>query len=100
MVEIERAGPVARILLNRPEKANALNSAMLLELAQAVRSLHPDQEVRVAVLGAKGKTFCGGADTAELKTLTATNAGAFVEKIHNVCQAIRELPVPVLAQMH
>jgi enoyl-CoA hydratase len=100
MVEVERAGPLARIFLNRPEKANALNSAMLLELAQTVRSLQTDPSLHVAVLGANGRTFCGGADTAELKSLTAANAGAFVEKIHNVCQAIRELPVPVLAQMH
>src|SRR5687767_9576866 len=73
---------------------------MLLELAQAVRALQSDQSLRVAVLGAKGRTFCGGADTAELKSLTSTNAAAFVERIHGVCQAIRELPVPVLAQMH
>ncbi len=99
-VEVERAGPVARILLNRPEKANALNSAMLSALGEAVRSLGGDASLRVAVLAGKGKTFCGGADTAELKSLTATNAAAFVERIHGVCQAIRELPVPVLAQMH
>ncbi len=73
---------------------------MLLELAQAVRSLQTDQEMRVAVLGGKGRTFCGGADTAELKNLTPATAGAFVEKIHQVCQALRELPVPVLARMH
>jgi enoyl-CoA hydratase/carnithine racemase len=99
-VEVERAGPLARIFLNRPEKANALNSAMLSELGAAVRSLAGDESLRAAALTARGRTFCGGADTAELKSLTPANAGAFVEKIHNVCQAIRALPVPVLAQMH
>jgi enoyl-CoA hydratase len=99
MVEVERAGALARIFLNRPEKANALNSAMLTELGAAVRSL-AGEELRAAVLTARGKTFCGGADTSELKSLTPANAGAFVEKIHNVCQAIRALPIPVLAQMH
>jgi enoyl-CoA hydratase len=99
MVEVERAGALARIFLNRPEKANALNSAMLTELVAAVRSL-AGEELRAAVLTARGKTFCGGADTAELKSLTPATAGAFVERIHDVCRAIRELPVPVLAQMH
>lgn len=99
MVEVERAGPLARIFLDRPEKANALNSAMLTELGAAVRSL-AGEELRAAVLTARGKTFCGGADTAELKSLTPATAGAFVERIHDVCRAIRELPVPVLAQMH
>ena len=52
------------------------------------------------MLAGRGKTFCGGADIHELQSLTASNAGAFVEKIHQVCRAIRELPMPVLARLH
>jgi len=100
MVDVEREGPVARIFLNRPEKANALNSAALRELASGLESLAPDESLRVVVLAGRGKTFCGGADTQELKSLNAATAGAFVEKIHNVCQAIRDLPVPVVARLH
>ena len=98
MVEVEREGPVARIFLNRPEKANALTSPMLAELRGALRAVDP--AVRVVVVSGRGKTFCGGADTAELKSLTPATAGAFVERIHHVCAAIRELPVPVLARLH
>jgi enoyl-CoA hydratase len=100
MVDVEREGSVARIFLNRPEKANALNSAALVELRDAVRGLEKDDTLKVAVLGGRGRTFCGGADVAVLKSLKADNAGAFVERIHNVCQAIRELPVPVVARLH
>ena len=100
MVDVEREGPVARIFLNRPEKANALNSAMLEELRNAFHNLASEPGLRVVVLGGKGKTFCGGADTRELGSLNASNAGAFVEKIHRVCAAIRELPVPVVARLH
>jgi enoyl-CoA hydratase/carnithine racemase len=100
MVDVEREGSVARIFLNRPEKANALNSAALEELRHALRGLEKDETLRVVALGGRGKTFCGGADTKELKNLTASTAGAFVEKIHDVCQAIRELPVPVVARLH
>ena len=99
-MDVEREGPVARIFLNRPEKANALNSAALRELASGLESLAPDESLRVVVLAGRGKTFCGGADTQELKSLNAATAGAFVEKIHNVCQAIRDLPVPVVARLH
>ena len=97
-MEVEREGPLARIFLNRPEKANALNSSALAELLGAVRSV--DASARVLVLGGRGKTFCGGADTAELKSLTPATAGAFVERIHKVCKAIRELPIPVVARLH
>ena len=100
MVDVEREGPVARIFLNRPEKANALQSGTLQALADTVRGLAGDEGLRIVVLAGRGKTFCGGADVNELKSLKASTAGAFVEKIHNVCQAIRELPIPVVAKLH
>jgi enoyl-CoA hydratase len=96
MVDVEREGPVTRIFLNRPEKANALNSAMLEELRHAFQGL----DGGVVVLGGRGRTFCGGADIAELRALTAETGPAFVTRIHDVCKAIRELPVPVVAQLH
>jgi enoyl-CoA hydratase/carnithine racemase len=100
MVDVEREGPVARIFLNRPEKANALTSRALDELERALRELARDRSLRTVVLGGRGRTFCGGADREELSNLTAQTAGAFVTRIHEVCQAIRELPVPVLARLH
>jgi enoyl-CoA hydratase len=100
MVDVEREGPVARIFLNRPEKANALNSRALEELRRALRELAADPSLRTVVLGGRGRTFCGGADREELNGLTAETAGAFVTRIHDACQAIRELPVPVVARLH
>ena len=99
LVDVELEDSVARIFLNRPEKANALNSAMLAALAGALDSLDLGT-LRVVVIAGRGRNFCGGADAAELKALVPANAGAFVEKIHHVCKAIRELPVPVVAQLH
>jgi enoyl-CoA hydratase/carnithine racemase len=100
MVDVEREGPVARIFLNRPEKANALNSAMLQELRAALCNLSLDESLRAVVLAGRGNTFCGGADVGELRSLDARTAGPFVEKIHLVCKAIRDLPVPVVARLH
>ncbi|HET9351735.1 MAG TPA: enoyl-CoA hydratase/isomerase family protein, partial [Burkholderiales bacterium] len=100
MVDVEREGPVARIFLNRPEKANALTSRALDELERALRELAGDRSLRTVILGGRGRTFCGGADREELSNLTAQTAGAFVTRIHEVCHAIRELPVPVVARLH
>ena len=91
---------VRHIFLDRPEKANALGSPHLERLRAQLVELRDDADVRVVVLAGKGKTFCGGADVAELQALTAQTAGAFVERIHQVCAAIRGLPVPVVAQLH
>jgi enoyl-CoA hydratase len=100
MVDVEREGQVARIFLNRPEKANALNSPALEELRRALRDLAADRSLRTVIVGGRGRTFCGGADREELKGLTAETAGAFVTRIHDVCQAIRDLPVPAVARLH
>jgi len=93
MVDVEREGPVARIFLNRPEKANALNSVMLEKLRHAVRGLEKDETLRVAMLAGRGGAFCGGADTHELRALDAETAPVFVARIHDVCKAIRDLRV-------
>jgi len=89
-----------RVFLDRPEKANALDSTGLQRLAAEFERLSSVENLRVVVLAGRGKTFCGGADIEELKSLDASTAGPFVEKIHRVCKAIRDLPVPVVAQLH
>lgn len=99
MVDVELEDSVARIFLNRPEKANALNSAMLSALADALASLEREA-LRVVVIAGRGRNFCGGADSGELKALNPQTAPEFVTRIHKVCGAIRELPVPVVAQLH
>jgi enoyl-CoA hydratase len=89
-----------RVFLDRPEKANALDSAGLQRLAAEFERLSSIEHLRVVVLAGRGRTFCGGADIEELKSLDASTAGPFVDKIHRVCKAIRDLPVPVVAQLH
>jgi enoyl-CoA hydratase len=100
MVDVESEGGVTRIFLNRPAKVNALDSAHLAALLLAFQRLQGNQEIRVVVLAGRGRAFCGGADVKELAELTAENAGGFVQKIHAVCEAIRKLPVPVVARLH
>jgi enoyl-CoA hydratase len=91
---------LATVFLERPEKANALNSAALQRLAAEFERLSSVEDLRVVVLAGRGKSFCGGADIEELRKLDSSSAGPFVEKIHRVCKAIRDLPVPVIAQLH
>lgn len=100
MVETEVKDGVARVFLARPEKSNALNSQFLLEILACFEKLKGETTLRVVVLAGRGKAFCGGADVAELASLTASDAGAFVGRIHAVCSAIRALPVPVVASLH
>lgn len=100
MVELQSSDGVARVFLNRPQKANALTSALLHELSLCFEKLKSDESLRAVVLGGRGNAFCGGADVDELRKLDSTSAPAFVTSIHQVCAAIRGLPVPVVARLH
>jgi enoyl-CoA hydratase len=100
MLELAREGGVARVFLDRPRKANALDSALLERLAESLESLAKDAALRVVVLGGNGKSFCGGADVQELRSLDANRARAFILRVHRACAALRRLPVPVVARLH
>ena len=100
MIDLKREGAVARLFLDRPAKANALDSALLERLAESLDSLARDAGLRAVVLGGNGKSFCGGADVQELRSLDADSARAFILRVHRACAAVRRLPVPVVARLH
>ena len=61
-VLIEREGPVTTILLNRPERRNAVDRATAGALREAFDSFEGDEEAHVAVLTGTGGHFCAGFD--------------------------------------
>lgn len=66
---VELNGNVALIRLNRPEALNALNAALMAELAQAVTAADADDKVRCIVLTGSEKAFAAGADVREMADL-------------------------------
>lgn len=65
---IERHDAVAVLTLNRPERRNALSSALIDELRRAVTTADADATVAVVVLAAAGRGFCAGLDLDELSS--------------------------------
>ena len=61
-VRVERDGPVATVILARPERRNAVDRPMADALADAFLKFERDQTASVAVLWGEGGTFCAGAD--------------------------------------
>jgi enoyl-CoA hydratase/carnithine racemase len=68
-INLTRAGAVATIELNRPEKRNALDSAMWQRLAAAVAEADADSTVKVIVVTGAGQAFAAGADIDEFKAV-------------------------------
>ena len=67
LVEIERDGPVGRIVLNSPEKRNPLGYERLLQIEMAAKLLELDEEVRVLIIKGQGPCFSAGYDITPVK---------------------------------
>lgn len=102
---------VARIALNRPEKANAINLRMWDELREAMRWLARTESARVGILQARGRHFCAGLDLgtfAELRQLTTDACeGRTRERLRehildlqDTVTAIERCTKPVIAAVH
>ncbi len=98
-VTVTTEAGVAWIRLNRPEKMNAVNSALRAQLAEAVKQVERDPEARVVVVTGAGRAFCAGADVREF----ASREGA-VETIRaeyeSILSRLRSMPKPVIAAMN
>jgi enoyl-CoA hydratase/carnithine racemase len=62
---VERDGPIMTVRLNRPQKRNAIDGQMHLDLQAVCRELADDFDTRVVILGGEGAAFSSGADTSE-----------------------------------
>lgn len=101
------ADGVAQVLLNRPEKLNALDPAMFEALLDAGTVLSRSKEVRCVVLAGEGAGFCAGLDLAMFEAFASGEAPPLAERTHGDAnrwqQAAlqwRRLPVPVIAAVH
>ena len=102
-VLLERHGDIAVIVLNRPDKLNALNKAMWLGVRDQVRACSADATVRCVVLrGAGEKAFGPGADIAEFATerADAKQAAAYGTLMHETMGAIAACVHPTVAMIH
>ena len=70
-LQIERAGKVATVRMNRPDKHNAFDEHLIAELTQSFRDLANDVAVRAVVLAANGPSFSAGADLDWMKRISA-----------------------------
>ncbi len=100
-LEVREAGHVAYVTVNNPERRNVLGIAGKKALAETFKHLARDRNLRVAVLsGAGERSFIAGADLAEMKDLKAKGAKEEHTWTHRACDAIRALPVPVIARIN
>ena len=96
---VEQRGEVKYLLLNRPEKRNALNLALADALLQAFTQAGGDG-TRLIVLQGKGPGFCAGFDFSELESSSPGDLLLQFVRIEQVLQALAHAPVDTLALVH
>jgi methylglutaconyl-CoA hydratase len=101
-IAIANNGPVRTILLNRPERRNAMTPVMQKELIDAFENAAASA-CRVLILSGAGPAFCAGLDLAALEEMegeAAPNYRAEAELIARLFLSLHELPIPTIAAVH
>lgn len=99
-INYEAEGAVAVLTINRPKALNALNSAVLDEINEAIDAIDLDAVRALIITGAGEKSFVAGADIGEMSTLTKEQGEAFGKKGNDVFRKIETLPIPVIAAVN
>jgi len=97
LVTVSRDGRVATIRLNRPEKRNALNSALIAAATTSLERFRDDLDTLIIVLTGAGPAFSAGADVQELQSLNEESARNFITHLHVLIDTVRSLPQIVIA---
>jgi len=99
----ETENKIAVITLNRPEKRNALNDALIDALKNALRQADKADELRAIIIRGAGKDFCSGADLSSLQKISESDALENWDDAHNLMELfalVRKVKIPVIAAVH
>lgn len=102
LLQTQINGAVAHLILNRPEKRNALSANLIAEMHAAMLAFNADPNIRVIVLRSAGKAFCAGADLAyltDLRTNTLEENEADSQNLRALFDAIYLSPKYIISQV-
>lgn len=97
VVLIDRPAPhVARLLINRPDKRNAIDHAVRQSLTDALGAILADGDVRALVFGGVGGVFSAGGDVPSMVGLSEAQARERMQHIHGLCRLVSHARIPVV----
>src|SRR5262245_53783023 len=100
-LRVDRRDSMAIVTINRPDKLNALNAAIVEEVKRAFEELRIDSDVRGVILtGAGEKAFIAGADIGELSQMTPLSGIDVSREGQDTLRLIETMPKPVIAAVN
>jgi methylglutaconyl-CoA hydratase len=103
LTQVDERSGVNRIVLNRPDRRNALNAMLVAELKDALALAEADDRVRVVGVSGAGTDFCAGADLREVQASIEEGALASLadaESLGELLLLLRRMEKPVVALVH
>lgn len=103
LVYLQKDGPIARLILNRPEKRNAMTYAMWQAVPRCVDDAENDPAIKVLIVqGVDRKAFAAGADIGEFEELFKTREGSadYSDAVRGAEQALGNFSKPAIAMIH
>lgn len=98
VVLLDRPAPhVARLLINRPDKRNAIDHAVRQALIEAITALRVQADVRALVFGGVAGVFSAGGDLPSMTGLSEQGARDRLQHIHGLCRLVAGLGIPVVS---
>jgi enoyl-CoA hydratase/3-hydroxyacyl-CoA dehydrogenase len=97
---VRKEKPIAWIVLNRPERLNAINPKMIEEIGRALDDLEEDPDVRVIVFKGNGRAFCAGADVTAFAGINPLLAMKASRKFQELTLKIQFYTKPTIAAIH
>ena len=101
-IDVDARG-VATVILNRPDKHNSLNAALISELVDAATALAEDRAVRIVVLTGAGRSFCAGGDFNWFASNVQKSRAERVEQSATLARLLRQLdtlPKPLIGRIN
>jgi len=107
LIDLHVEGGIATLLLNRPDKRNAMSDDMRTEFIHALETVAADKSIRALVLTGAGKAFCAGGDIAGMEKRMNAPAGEVAfngwhrqQRVHHTQSLLHTMPKPVIAAVN
>jgi enoyl-CoA hydratase/carnithine racemase len=91
---------VAVVILNRPQKLNALNPELLDALIEALDEIAGDETVRALVLTGSGRAFSAGGDISVMRSMNPAERRRFLGRVRDLTRRIRAVECPIIAAIN
>lgn len=95
-LEVTPKGTVGKLVIDHPERRNAIGPAVIAALAERCEELSGQEHLRLVTIRGSGGVFAAGANVKVMAGLDPDGARAFITSLHRAIDALRRLPVPVI----